>query len=92
MEGIVSFGLVLMVAATFFPLMSNMLHQINESKKEMNAYRLMYEQTEKLQDLEALGSDKLTWLQTEFTIIMEKTQKGDWIVCAQYEEKSHCVE
>jgi len=92
LEGIVSLSLILLVTSSFFPLMSNMLARLKDGKIEMTAYRLMYEHVEKHTAVGVIGDARIILHDTVFDLNMEETEKGDWKVCVNYEEKRLCVE
>lgn len=92
LEGIVALGLLLLVTSSFFPLMSNMLGHLKEGKKEMTAYRLMYEHAERHAAGGTMGSARIILHDTVFDLNIEENEKGDWKVCVGYEEKTHCVD
>lgn len=92
LEGIVSLGLILFVSSSFIPLMANMLLHINEGKKEVIAYRLMHEHVEKQAAVGTPGNARIVLHDTVFDLYIEENHKGEWKVCANYEEKTICVD
>ncbi len=92
LEGLVSLSLLLLVTSSFFPLMTNMLAHLKEGKKEMTAYRLMYEHAEKHSKGGAMGKSSIMLHDTVFDLNIEENERGDWKVCVEYEEKTHCID
>lgn len=92
LEGIISFGLILLIATSLFPLMFKMLLNIQEGKKEMMAYRLLYEHVEKQAALGLPGNGQTIWKNIEFTMNLEMNRHGVWHACVAYEKKKHCIE
>ena len=72
--------------------MTNMLTHLKEGKKEMTAYRLMYEHAEKHSKGGAMGEARIMLHDTVFDLNIEENERGDWKVCVEYEEKTHCID
>lgn len=92
LEGILSFSLIFLVAAFLIPLLINMLSNVHEEKKEMVAYRLLYEQVEKQTFLGQNGSRKAHWNGVEFNMTVEWKQNGRWHACVAYEGEEYCIQ
>ncbi len=52
----------------------------------------MYEHVEKHTAVGVIGDARIILHDTVFDLNMEETEKGDWKVCVNYEEKRLCVE
>ncbi|VEF47810.1 DNA transport platform protein [Bacillus freudenreichii] len=92
LESIISLSFILLISSSFFPVMSNMLAHLKEGKKEMTAYRLMYEHVEREVMSGTMGKGQVNWKNITYEFFIEENKKGDWKACARYEKKTLCVD
>ncbi|MCM3111447.1 hypothetical protein [Lederbergia lenta] len=92
LEGMLSLSFMILLSITLFPLLFNMLHQLNEEKKELTAYRLLYEHMEKQIKWKEGGRESRTIRNIDYELTLKEGREGDWIACVYYEEREHCLQ
>lgn len=92
LESIISLSFFLVITSSFFPLMSNMLAHLKEGKKEMSAYRLLYEHVEYQVARGTMDNGQVRWQNITYELFLENKKEGDWKACARYEGRTVCIE
>jgi hypothetical protein len=88
----ISFSIVLMMAAVLFPLLFRMLAVLNEGKKDVAAYRLLYEQIENAAGLDEWGGRRVVRGNIEYAFSFHDVSEEAKKACVHYEEKTLCIE
>lgn len=91
LDGIISFSLLLLVASMLFPLLFCMLDALNEGKKELAAYRLLYEQVEESVRLNDWRDRRMISRNIEYEFTFQDL-RGKKKACVSYEGKTACME
>ena len=92
LEGIFSFSLILLLASSMFPFMFKILGNLNEGKKEMIAYRLLYEHVEMHIPSGEINRDERMVRNVHYELSLERNSRGMWEACVFYEEKEKCMD
>lgn len=69
-----------------------MLHQLNEERKELTGYRLLYEHMEKQMKRNEGGYGQRSIRNIEYELTLEERAEGGWIACVYYEEQQNCIQ
>lgn len=72
--------------------MMNMLSHLSEEKKELIAYRVLYEYVEQSTSLGELAVKKRIIRDVHYELMMEEMDGGHWKACVTYEEQTKCVD
>ncbi len=91
-EAIISFSLIVLIAASFFPLMFRMLSHLHEVKDEMRAYRMLYEYVEEAVVFGDFERKERTWNGIDYEYFISTNEQGERKLCVAYENKQRCVE
>lgn len=91
LDGVISFGLLLLVTSLLFPLLFRMLDTLNDGKKELAAYRLLYEQVEESVQLNEWRNRRMIRGNIEYIFTFQDFQ-GKKKACVSYEGKTACME
>ncbi|MBM7713798.1 type II secretion system GspH family protein [Siminovitchia sp. FSL H7-0308] len=91
LDGLVSFSFLLLVASLLFPLLFRMIDVLSEGKKELTAYRLLYEQVEESIWLNDWENRRLIRENIEYVFSFHDVQEKKK-ACVTYESKTVCME
>lgn len=91
LEGLISLGLVLLLAITLFPMFYHMLNNLNEGKEEVLALRLLYEHVEKQAIIGTAAIESQTVRQIDYKFILTEEGEGNWVACVYYDKLEKCI-
>ena len=92
LEGLLSLSFLLLLCVTLFPFMMKLLFNLSEGKKEMVAYRLLYEYVEAQSDIEDVAAMIKISRDVRYELYLEKNIGGEMKACVMYEEQQKCIE
>ncbi|MBS4176354.1 type II secretion system GspH family protein [Lederbergia citrea] len=92
LEGLIALGLMFLLCASLFPLMIHMLSNLQEGKKELVAFRLLYEHVEQQKPIEEKTSENRISRNIHYQLLMEKVGVEKWKACVTYEDQKKCIE
>lgn len=86
-EALFSFSIILILSLTLFPMFFQMINKLQDEKKEMVAYRLIYEALVPLENL----NDPVKVVRKNRGIVYEVIISQEK-ACVHYEEQIKCIE
>ncbi|KHD84847.1 type II secretion system protein [Heyndrickxia ginsengihumi] len=89
-EAVTAFAIVLLITTALFPLMLNILAQLEQSKKDMMASRLLYEHIEEWIRIGQRSSSSHQLVgNTDFIFNIDDQDKK---ACVDYEKRQICIQ
>lgn len=90
-EGMLSVSVIFLLCLFLFPLVFTMLTKLDENKKELIAYRLLYEHVEQYREGESSAITIKKNRGVEYEVSIEKNEDGSRKACVYYEEHQKCI-
>lgn len=87
LEGMLSFSFIVLVVLTLLPLMFRILINLDDGKKEMTAYRILYEYVEQSILSGEMNNAERSIRGVQYTLSFE----GRWKACVEFENEKKCV-
>lgn len=87
LEGLLSLSFILLLCGTLFPIMFGMMNKLEDEKKEMTSYRILFEYVEGYPYMELPFKTIRTNRGIEYEVLIENGR-----ACVEYEKNKKCVE